>query len=576
MSMRTILSAGVFAAAFLAAVPAAAQPDAAAPDGAGDELAGGWSDGPPEAQSPEEAAPPRRARRDRRGGRGRASAHPRIEIAPYVEVNAGISAELSGDDDDVLTYSTVAAGVDGRVQTRRVTAQASYRYERRIALDGDIAEDDVHSGVAMVHAQVAPGISLDAGALAAEAGGEGRGLTLSDRDSSAQVFSAYAGPTINTQIGALSVGAAYRLGYVRVDDNDLAGDFGDDFGESIVHNATASVGMGPGPLPFGWTVGGGYVREESGEFENRFRAAYVRGDVVFPVGPTLALTAGVGYEHITSSQQDLLRDASGAPILVGGRFVPDPTRPRLRGFDTDGIIYDGGIIWRPNPRTELQARAGRRYGGTTVTASLQHQLPRGLGLSANVYDTVGNAATTIVSNLNALPTDFQVNRNPLTGAFDGCVFGNDPGTGICFDQAFQTLSSASFRARGANLLLSGSRGPWGFGLGAGYAHRRYTALISGDIRSIDPVTDDSFVVNAGVSRRLGRFSSMSIDAVAAWYDNDRPLSDSIFSTGMTAGYYRSFFIPGLQFHAGLGLYHTDNGLFDSTVLNGLVGLRYTF
>ena len=573
MSMRTILRAGVVAAAFLAALPASADPGASAPDGPGDELAGGYSaDGAPEAQSADEATPPRRTRRGRTRGPGR----PRIEVAPYVEVNAGASVELSGDGDDVLTYTSVAAGVDGRVETRRVVAQASYRYERRLALDGDIAEDDVHSGVAMVRAQVAPGVSLDAGALAAQAGGPGRGLTLSDRDSSAQLFSAYAGPTISTQVGPLSVGAAYRLGYARIDDDDLDSDFGEDFGESLVHQASASVGMGPGRLPVGWTVGAGYIREESGEFDSRFEAAYVRGDLVFPVGPTLALTAGVGYEHIVSSQQDVLRDANGTPIMVGGRFVADPTRPRLRGFDTDGMIYDAGLIWRPGPRTELQARAGRRNGGTTVTGSLRHQLPRGLGLSAQVYDSVGTASTTIVSNLNALPTDFQTNRNPLTGAFDGCVFGRDPGTGICFDQAFQTLSSASFRARGANLMLSGSRGPWGFGLGAGYAHRRYTALLGGDLGTLDPVNDDSFVVNAGVSRRLGRFSSMSIDAVAAWYDSDLPFTDAIFSTGVTAGYYRSFFIPGLQFHAGLGLYHTNTGLLDSTVLNGLVGLRYTF
>ena len=127
------------------------------------------------------------------------------------------------------------------------------------------------------------------------------------------------------------------------------------------------------------------------------------------------------------------------------------------------------------------------------------------------------------------------------GSRAGCVFGRDPGTGICFDQAFQTLSSASFRARGANLMLSGSRGPWGFGLGAGYAHRRYTQLISGDIGSIDPVTDDSFVVNAGVSRRLGRFSSMSIDAVAAWYEATA-LSDRFAPA--YGGYYR-LFIPAL-------------------------------
>jgi hypothetical protein len=558
MSMRMILSAGALAAALFAAGPASAQPGPPA-DAVEEELAGNES---LEAQEP----------RDRRGRRARGPARPRLEFAPYVEVNAGVSAELSGDGDDVLTYGSVAAGVDGRIETRRVAAQASYRYERRVALDGDIAEDDVHSGVAVVRAQVAPGVSFDAGALAAEAGGPGRGVTLSDRDASAQLFSSYAGPTLSTQVGPLTVGAAYRLGYVRVDDDDLAGE---DFGESIGHSATASVGMGPGRLPFGWTVGAGYAREESGEFDARFEDRFVRGDIVVPVGPTLALTAGAGYEEVSSSQHDVLRDANGAPILVGGRFVADPTRPRLRGLNVSGLIYDAGFIWRPTPRTELQGRAGRRYGGTTVTGSLRHQLPRGFGLSANVYDSVGTASTTIISNLNALPTEFQINRNPLTGAFDGCVFGGDPGTGVCFDQSLQTLTSATFRARGVNALLSGSRGPWDFGVGAGYAHRRFSALVSGDLVS-EEHSDDSFVLNAGVSRRLGRYSSLSIDAVASWYDSDRVAFDPVFSTGFTAGYFRSFFIPGLQFHAALGIFHTDGGLLDSTSLNGLIGLRYTF
>ncbi|MDP8994836.1 MAG: hypothetical protein M3N07_07645, partial [Pseudomonadota bacterium] len=371
--------------------------------------------------------------------------------------------------------------------------------------------------------------------------------------------------------------AAYRIGYVHVDDDDLAGDVpGHRVNDAVAHNATASIGMGPGRLPFGWTVGGGYVREESGEFDNRFSAYYVRGDIVVPVGPTLALTAGLGYEDIEASQQDLLRDESGAPILIDGRPVPDPTRPRLTGFDRSGIIYDGGVIWRPTPRTELQARAARRYGGTTVTGSLRHRFNGSYGLSASVYDTVGASGSMIINNISELPAEFNANRNPLTGAFDGCVFGTDPGTGVCFDQALQALTSQSFRARGANLLFSGARGPWSFGLGAGYAHRRFFAPESGDIESLEPRTDQSFVLNGGVSRRLGRFSGMSLDASASWFDSDRPLFDPIFSTGVTGAYYRSLWLTRLQFHAALGLFHTDGQLFDSTVASGLVGLRYTF
>ncbi|HEX8643369.1 MAG TPA: hypothetical protein VF702_05580 [Allosphingosinicella sp.] len=557
MSFRTLLRAGALAAAlFAAAGTASAQPGPPAPQ-ASDELAGA------DAPAPEQR---RRAR-------------PRLEVRPYVEVNAGVSADLSGGDEDVLTYSSVAAGVDGRMQTRRVTAQASYRYDRVIEIDGEAGDSDTHSGVAMVHAEVAPGVSLDAGALAARNGGPGRSVGLTPRDATAQVFSAYAGPTVSTQMGPLSVGASYRLGYVAVDDDDLAGDpFGDRLDESLAHNATASIGMAPGNgrLPIGWTVGAGYVRAESGDLDNVFEAAYIRGDIVYPVSPTLALTAGVGYENIDASQSDVLRDANGVPILVGGRLVADPNRPRLTGFDSDGLIYDGGIIWRPGPRTELQARAGRRYGGTTVTGSLRHQFRRGVGLGVNVYDSVGTSATAIVSNVNELPADFQINRNPLTGAFDGCVFGQDPGTGICFDQALQSLGSSAFRARGANILLSGNRGPWNFGLGGGYSHRRYTSLVSGDLSSLDPRTDQSFVLNAGASRRLSRYSGVSLDASASWYDSDRPLFEPVFSSGVTGSYYRSLMFERLQFHAALGIFYTDSGPIDSTVASALIGLRYTF
>jgi hypothetical protein len=555
MSLRTLLGAGAFAAALFAAAPAAAQPGPG-PDG-GEELAG-------------ESAP---APAERRRGR------PRLEISPYVEVNAGVSAELSGGDDDVLTYTSVGAGVDARVDTRRVSAQASYRYDRRIAIDGDGGDGDVHSGVAAVHVRAAPGLSLDAGALAARTGGAGRTVGLSELDETSQVFSAYAGPTYSGEVGPLSVGAAYRLGYVAVDVDDLAGDpFGDQLEESWAHNASASVGMGPGRsgLPFGWTVGAGYGRATSGELNNVFEAAYVRGDIVYPVSPTLALTAGVGYENIDSSQSDVLRDANGVPVVIGGRLVADPNRPRLRGFGSDGLIYDAGFIWRPNPRTELQGRAGRRYGGTTVTASLRHQFRRNAALRAAVYDSVGTASTEIISDVSQLPDNFQINRNPLTGAFDGCVFGEDPGTGICFDDALQSLSNNAFRARGVNLTLSGGRGLWGWGLGAGYSHRRYTELLSGDITSIDPRTDQGFYLNGNVSRRLSRQSGVSLDAVASWYDSDRPFADSVFSSGLTGSYYRSLMWQRLQFHAALGLYYTDTGPIDSTVASALIGLRYSF
>jgi hypothetical protein len=191
------------------------------------------------------------------------------------------------------------------------------------------------------------------------------------------------------------------------------------------------------------------------------------------------------------------------------------------------------------------------------------------------YDSVGTFGTSIVDNVANLPENFTANRNPLTGAFDGCVFGADPGTGICFDQALQSLSSATSRSRGANVSLSGSSGPWDFGAGAGYSRRRYFDFVSGRIETIDPITDQSVSLNAGVGRRLSRFSGMSLDAVASWYDSGRAGTNPMFSSGLTGSYYRSIFMERLQFHAALGIYYVD-GLIASTVATGLVGLRYNF
>ena len=116
------------------------------------------------------------------------------------------------------------------------------------------------------------------------------------------------------------------------------------------------------------------------QLSQRYEGKYARGDVVLPVLPTLALTAGVGYEKIEVSQKDPLLDAAGNPVTDSkGRFVTDPASPRRIAYETDGLIYDAGVIWRPSPRTTLQARVGRRYGGMTYTGSLSYAASKSLG-----------------------------------------------------------------------------------------------------------------------------------------------------------------------------------------------------
>lgn len=76
----------------------------------------------------------------------------RVTATPYIELGQVLDADLNSGD--VLTYSTIAAGIDLAANTSRVNGQLSYRYERRIAWDDRIGDSDVHTGLARVSAKV--------------------------------------------------------------------------------------------------------------------------------------------------------------------------------------------------------------------------------------------------------------------------------------------------------------------------------------------------------------------------------------------------------------------------------------
>lgn len=526
-----------------------------------------------------DAAPPADAPR----GRGRTRA--RVDVSAYVEAQAAISAELSGGSsggDDVLTYTSVAAGVQGQVTTRRVQAAGGYRYERRIGLNDDVPDEDVHSGIAQVHADLVPGaLALDAGALATRTGGNGRAAGVTARENGTEVYSGYVGPSVSTRVGPVAVNASYRLGYVHVDDDSLTGaGAADQVEDSTVHSASASVGVAPGDVaPVGVTVGAGYVRDDSGALNNRFEGRFVRADVVAPIGPTVAVTAGIGYSHIEASQSDVARGPGGAPIRdARGRFIADAGRPRVSTLDSDGIIYDAGVIWRPNPRTEVQARAGANEDGDlTVVGSAAIQFNRGYGATLSVFDQRTTFGQSLVNNLRSLPTDLQIDRNPITGDFfGGCVFGSEAGRGACLSPALQSLTNASFRARGASLVFSGGRRDWSFGAGATYTHRSFYLPDDPLFANAFASDDQDVALFATVSRRVGRDASLSLTSSANWYDSNLSADGSIFSGALNASFSRAFLLDQLQLIIALGVNYTSLLDADSTVANALIGVRYQF
>ena len=509
----------------------------------------------------------------------------RVTVAPYIELGQVLDADLNNDE--VLTYTSVAAGVDLAASGPRADAQLSYRYERRFSWDDDIGDDDVHSGLARAAVRLAPGLSLEAGALAtrtrSDIRGAAPGLLTGDSSNISQLYSLYTGPSLVRQAGPVTVGADYRVGYTKVETPTYGAvvpgaqrlDYYDD---SLSHIATARASIAPHRgLPFGVTASGAWEREDAGQLDQRYTGWYARGDVLLPVSPNVALTAGVGYERITSSQRDPLLTAGGVPALDGnGRFVTAPGSPRRIAYRTDGVYYDAGVVWRPNRRTSVEAHAGKRYGTESYTGAISYQASKSVGLQVQVYDAVQTFGRQLRQGIAALPTGFVNARDAYTQQFNGCVFGTSGATpGGCLNSTFQSISTASYRSRGVDGVLSAQRGRNTFGVGAGYANRKLHAPGNGSGIVTYGLDDESAYGQAFFSRQLTEDSGFDANAFVNWYSTDFAADDT-WSVGATASYYHNF--GRLQTMGTVGIYQFDAGgtLGKALSAQALISARYTF
>lgn len=477
------------------------------------------------------------------------------QISPYIEVGQAVAADLN--DGDVVTYSQVVAGVDATIQTRRVQVQLNYQYQRFIEWDGDLGDSDVHSGLASAAYQVTPSITLEGGGLATRARSDIRGGGLGNFSAlggnSSQLYSLYAGPTLSTSQGPFGINAAYRVGYTKVEvPNAFALEPGqprlDYYDDSTSHLATASIGTRAGTvLPIGFTVSGAYVREDTSQLDQFFEGRFVRADAVLPVTRTLAAVAGVGWENIRVGQRDPLLDAGGNPVLDGsGRFVTDPGSPVRLAYDIDGVIWDAGVIWRPSPRTLLEARVGERYGTMIYTGSLSWQTGPGSGLQVGVYDAVTSFGQQLTNGIQGLPDNFlDGGADPFGNRYGGCVFGGGtapdgaPQPGACLNPVFQSISTANYRARGVDAVYSVMRGSTRFGVGAGYANRRYyLPPVPGTV--VYRTNDESYYVQAFAQLALDSRSGVTVDTYGNYFTSGIEGAPDSWGGGVQGSYYRSF------------------------------------
>lgn len=556
------------AVAVLAAVPATAQ---TVPD---DGMAP-----PPVALDTSAAAPSSRTQR---------------YVAPYIELTQVATADLVNGNDDVLTYTQIAAGIDAGIQTRRTQAQVSYRYERRIDYQRDVGDDDIHSGLARAAVGITPALTLEAGALATRTRSDIRGAAPTNLagnvDNVSQVYSLFAGPSLSTNSGPVQINAGYLFGYTKAETPTYRDAFAtplDTFDESVNHLAQASIGVAAGQVaPFGVTVSGAYERDEADQLDQTYEGYFARGDVTLPVSRTLALRAGAGYEKIESTQRDALLGAGGIPVTDDdGRFVTDPDSPARIAYETDGLIYDAGVIWRPNRRLELQANAGYRYGGETYFGSLNWQVTRDSAFQAVVYDGIETFGRQLRDSLSDLPTAFVSQPDPFGQQFNGCVFGQQGGTGTgagtvgaggCLNDVFQSLSTATFRARGVDAVYSYGRGRSTFGVGGGYANRRLYAPRTPAGLRIDGVEDQSAYANLFYSYNISRTAVFDANLLGNWYSSGVSGDRDVYGLGANASLSKSFGRLGTM--ASLGVFGFDDGTEDGDIVSAqaLLGARYTF
>ena len=504
-------------------------------------------------------------------------------IQPYIEVSQILSAQLTPGD-DILTFTQVAAGVDINVQGRNSGAAVSLRYERNIGYGDDALDTDTVSGIARGTLAVIPNaLSFEAGALASRSRVDGGGAATANplvrEDAESRFYSAYAGPSLSTRVGAVDVNGVARVGYNRFE-TDAAlvnpqGQTVDVFDDSVTYLGQITAGVGAGEvLPVGLAVTAGGFQEDIGNLDQRVRDLYVRGDVTLPISPTLALVAGAGYEDVEISSRDAVRDANGDPVIgADGRLVTDSASPRQIAFAVDGLLWDVGVLWRPSSRTSLQASVGRRYDSTTYYGTFTYVPNQRSAFALNVYDGVSGFGGVLNNALAGLDSDFEAIRNPVTGDFGGLVSGTD---GIATIGGLGSVRSAAFRGRGVRASYERQIGRTSAAIGAGYDRRTFIAAAGTALAPANGLTDESYYVIAGLSRDIGQNANIATNAYVNWFDSAANNGD-VTAMGASAAYNQSI-TQRLTGRAAVSVDYFDSEFTadDFAFATALVGLRYDF
>lgn len=514
------------------------------------------------------------------------SGRPRVDVNPYVNASQIVVVNLKGDGNgygDDYTSTRVGAGLTATATTRRAQGVLGLDYGHNFGW-GDHADSDTFNAIASGTYTVIPRqLSIDAGGAAthmrANRNAVRPDLSTGGLTNTADVYSAYIGPSYATNIGPVSLGATYRFGYNRVEnDNEVIVNNGvrklGDYGSSTNHSASVSLGMSTRQLPVGWSVSAGWDREDVDRYDQRYDNRYVRGDVTVPVGRTVALLGGIGYEDIEISQRPVVRDANGQPVWnADGGYQIDKSAPRQLAYATDGLIWDVGVSWRPSPRMALIARYGERYGGTFYSGTAAYNLNRNTSAHVVVYNTLSSFGRSMTSTINGLPAQFNTIRNPFDGSFATCGIAAEAAS--CLDPALAGVAATNFRSRGVLAALGTRAQGWDVGLAFGVDQRKYISPLLDEF-GYNGLTDETYYVNLTASRKLDRVSGLMASAYFNYFDPGMPGWEESKNAGAMVTYQRMIWrrLTG-QAAVSLNSFSQD-GVNSGLVAAGIVGLSYGF
>lgn len=487
-----------------------------------------------------------------------AVAQARPQVHPYLELGQVVTADLEPQG-PALTYSQAILGVDVTQKGVRSQAQISYRYERIIGWGRAEGQQSRHIGFARASANIVPNLlDLEVGALATQVRNSlddpSPFLLPVDRKQLSQLYSTYAGAQLRQPLGPLSARARYYIGYTHADVRQSGRSPSDArFGNALTQDAIASIGMAPGALPFGWSLSGSWAREDQSSLSQYITNRTLRGEIILPLLPNLAVTAGADQGWNRVGQKS-----------IGG---VNPVPPKLL-YEWDGRGWDAGVSWQPSVRTSVQARYGRRHGSELVLIDATWQASQNSYVSAQFYDQEQSFGLLVARQMASLPARFSFDATAFQDAASACAFGKDQAGG-CLNAVVSSPRLGLFRARGGDVIWSTRGRYWDVGLGVGALERTFLMKAAAEPAFRDAV----YYGQLNIGYQLARRTNLASNFAVSLFEDDQGEEAQSLRTSLSLAHYIS---RRWSARGAIGLVQTWSPARDRLSAWGQASLRYAF